>query len=352
MKKGKKIALLILLISFVTLFSLQAVPLTNLPDLRQLAMGSTAVAIKEFHGSFPRNPALLFQRESNLFRIGIRFQETITTATKANDPIPAIQNPKSTFELMFSNRYLGLSIALANNLLERDPVQDQLNFVAYNDSKVELNVSYGWRSFSFGFYAQGASQAYKDVILRKESPVTDYLEQAYLSRYDRQSEDGQFFSSGIGFLLTYQWASIGFMTDSLFNLNYDTNELSLDIVDSFKASSVGIGISTNKYNKDNELNWFVFNGGFDLTNIGSSQLRTLRFGIEGKIQFMNNLYVAIRGGYRENRPSEKSLFAFDGNGILTAGLGSRFGSFAVDLAAEIPLNKDYFQLAAGLTWGF
>jgi hypothetical protein len=352
MLNGKKTSFFIFLINFIAIFSLQAVPLTNLPDLRQLAMGSTAVAIKEFHGSFPRNPALLFQRESNLFRTGIRYQETIKTSVVANDPIPAIQNPKSTFELMFSNRYLGLSIALANNLADREIENNQLNFIAYNDSKVELNVAYGWRSFSFGFYAQGASQAYKDVILRKESPVTDYLEQAYLSRYDRQSEDGQFFSSGIGFLLTYQWASIGFMSDSLFTLDYDTNELSFDIVDSFKASSVGIAISTNKYNKDNELNLIVFNGGFDLTNIGNSESRSLSIGLEGKIQFMNNLYVAVRGGYKENRPSEKPLFAFDGDGTLTAGLGSRFGSFAIDLATEIPLNKDYFKLAAGLTWGF
>lgn len=351
MKNGKKAILSIFMI-FIAIFSLQAVPLTNLPDLRQLAMGSTAVAIKEFHGSFPRNPALLFQRESNLFRTGIRYQETITTSAAANDPIPTIQNPKSTFELMFSNRYLGISIALANNLLERKPEQNQLNFVAYNDSKVELNIAYGWRSFSFGFYAQGGNQAYKDVILRKESPVTDYLEQAYLSRYDRQSEDGQFFSSGIGFLLTYQWASIGFMSDSLFSLDYETNELNLDIVDTFKATSVGIAISSNKYNKDNELNLFVFNGGIDLTNIGNSEQRALSIGMEGKIQFMNNLYVAVRGGYKENRPSEKSLFAFDGDGVLTIGVGSRFGSFAIDLATEIPLGEDYFLFAAGLTWGF
>lgn len=351
MINGKKTILFIFMI-FIAIFSLQTAPLTNLPDLRQLAMGSTAVAIKEFHGSFPRNPALLFQRESNLFRTSIRYQETIKTSAEANDPIPTIQNPKSTFELMFSNRYLGLSIALANNLAEREIDNNQLNFVAYNDSKVELNIAYGWRSFSFGFYAQGGNQAYKDVILRKESPVTDYFEQAYLSRYDRQSEDGQFFSSGIGFLLAYQWASIGFMSDSLFTLDYDTNELSLDVVDSFKASSVGIAISTNKYNKDNELNLFVFNGGFDLTNIGNSESRALSIGLEGKIQFMNNLYIAIRGGYKEIRPSEKSLFAFDGDGTLTAGLGWRFGSFAIDLAAEIPLKENYFQLAAGLTWGF
>jgi hypothetical protein len=259
--------------------------------------------------------------------------------------------PTAAFEMLFSNRFIGLSIGLGNVLWDRSIGTGEVSFTAYNDSRIQLTAAYGWEHISFGLFAQGGNQAQRDVVVREGSALTDYIARTYLERYDRQSTDGQFFMSGLGMLLSYQWVSIGLMTDSLFRLDYDTNELVLDISDTFRETSVGIGFSSPMFDRDNELNRLVANGVFDVTNLGSTDMRSVRFGLEGKVQFLQTLWFALRGGYREVRPVGGSLFAIDGSGTLSFGLGARFDDLGVDLTVEVPLSEREISVSAGLTWG-
>ena len=345
---------LIIMACVLTLCTAQAFAsysISRLSDLRSLALGSAGTALQDSPGSFPRNPATLHRRNDPLFRVGGRYGETIKGNTSADDPVPWIQMPTAAFEMLFSNRFIGLSIGLGNVLQDRRIAGDELRFTAFNDSRIQLTAAYGWEHISFGLFAQGGNQTQRDVVVRKGSAITDYITRTYLERYDQQSDDGQFFMSGLGMLLSYQWVSIGLMTDSLFRMDYDTNELVLDIADMFRGTSVGLGLSTPVFDRNNELNTVVLNGVFDVTDLGSPEHRSVRFGLEGKIQFLGTLWLALRSGYQEIRPTGSALFAIEGSGTLTFGIGSRIENLGIDLAIELPLLERTVVVSAGMTWG-
>ncbi|MDD3822666.1 MAG: hypothetical protein PHR90_01490 [Sphaerochaetaceae bacterium] len=349
-----KIAIMFLL-PFLTAYSVFAVHSSDanerLSDLRYLSMGSAGVALTEFQGSFLRNPAALYRRTEPLFRVGTRYGETILASAQPSDPVPWIQMPTTSVEMLFSNRFVALSIGLGNVLEEREAATSEVRFTAYNDSRIQLSAAYGWQTISVGLFARGGNSSKRDVVIREGSAMVDYLTRTYLERYDRKNADGQYFASGLGVLISYQWVSIGLMTDSLFGMDYTTNELTLDIADTFEGSSLGLAFSTPVYDRDNELNLIVVNGVFDATDLGNSQKRAVRFGIEGKVQFLNNLSGAVRAGYWEHRPADEALFSIAGSGTLTVGLGARVGNAGIDVAAEIPLTNTSAAVSVGLTWG-
>ncbi|HCS37549.1 MAG: hypothetical protein CVV48_13285 [Spirochaetae bacterium HGW-Spirochaetae-4] len=323
-------------------------------DLRSLAMGSAGVALSDVNGSFHRNPAALFRREEPLFRIGARYGELIVGSPEENDPIPWIQRPATAFEMLFSNRYVALSLGLGN-VLDQEPLDlNEANskaFTAYNDSRIQMTAAYGWEHISVGLFARGGNRTQRDVVIREGSAIADYITRTYLERYDRKSSDGQFFSSGVGLLLSYQWVSIGLLTNSLFNLDYETNELILDGSDVFNGAAIGLALTSPVFDKNNELNRLVINGVFDVTDLGDSDKRAVRFGLEGKVQFLSNLWAALRTGYSEHRPAEQALFVLSGTGSLTFGAGGRIGNMGIDIGVEIPLDTEDVAISAGLTWG-
>lgn len=323
-------------------------------DLRSLAMGSAGIALSEVNGSFHRNPAALFRREEPLFRIGARYGELIVGSPEPTDPIPWIQRPATAFEMLFSNRYVALSLGLGN-VLDQEPLElNEANskaFTAYNDSRIQMTAAYGWEHISVGLFARGGNRTQRDVVIREGSAVADYITRTYLERYDRKSSDGQFFSSGVGLLLSYQWVSIGLLTNSLFNLDYETNELILDGADVFNGAAIGLAFTSPVFDRNNELNRLVVNGVFDVTDLGDSDKRAVRFGLEGKVQFLGNLWAALRTGYSEHRPAGQALFGLSGTGSLTFGAGGRIGNMGIDLGVEIPLDTEAVAISAGLTWG-
>ncbi|MFA5514463.1 MAG: hypothetical protein WDA17_06100 [Sphaerochaetaceae bacterium] len=349
--KPKSVVVIVILLCF--LFPLGSVDFSDtnrLSDLRLLAMGSVSVALSGQNSSFIRNPAALYLNEKPLFRIGARYSELIKTTDTQNDPIVWIQNPTAAFDLLFSSRYLALSIGLNNTLKEREIDSDNLKFKAYNDSKIQITTSYGYKGASVGLSAQGGNRTERDVEIRKGSALSDYISRTYLERYTHQSENGQFFQSSLGFLFNYQGISLGFLTDSLFSLNYETNELYFDFSEIVDKSSIGLAYTSPEFNKDDELNRLVFTIATDFTNLGSNVDRSLNLGLEGKFQFTNTLSLALRTGYKEIRLVGKPYFSLDGSGILSFGIGTKVGNSAIDIAVEYPLSDERLVISAGLTW--
>ncbi|MFA6645983.1 MAG: hypothetical protein WCS59_02590 [Sphaerochaetaceae bacterium] len=324
--------------------------ITRFSDLRSVAMGSTGVALTDLQGAFYRNPAALYKWEFPVFHLGARFGENMGVATVAGDPIPWVQHPSTTLEMLFSNRYIALAIGLASVLEERTLSGSELEFIAYNDSRIQLTLAYGWPSISVGFYARGGNRFERDVTIREGHAIRDYITRTHLERYNRTSADGQIFTTGLGLLLSYQWVSIGLVTNSLFNFDYTTNELVLDIVDLFNSSTVGLAFSSPIYNENNELNRVVINSAIDLTDLGDTNNRSVRLGLEGKVQFLSNFWVALRAGYREKRPLDVSLFNLHGTGAITFGIGGQIRKVVLDISASIPLKTEDPAIHIGLRW--
>lgn len=327
-------------------------------NLRYRAMGSTGVAASEAEGTFALNPALLFKSESNRFSVGTRYGETFFSGDDSIDPIPWITQPEASLDLHFSNRYVALSIGLGNVLVREqlDPGDsyptDREIYTANNLSRIQLTGSYGWRSITFGLYASVGTATGRNVEIRKERPLFDYISRTYLERYDSSGATGGDFSSGLGILISYPWISIGLLSTSLFTIEEETNRLVLDVTDIFNGVAVGIAANTPKFSRNNELNPLVILAMADFTDLGAEEDRSFRFGVEAKVQFLSDLWVALRGGYREKRPLDESLFAIRGTGEITSGIGGRFGDVGTDIVVTIPLSNESVRITMGVAWKF
>jgi hypothetical protein len=318
-------------------------------DLRSLAMGSAGIALSDAPDAFHHNPAALFRTGDTQFLITGRYGELLASD---NSPISWIQRPVASFEMIFSNPFVGLSIGLSNILEAQQEVHpdDREEYLARNLSRIKLTASYGWETVSFGFFAEGGTATQRDVSISTSSALFDYLSQTYLDRYTSVGDSGQLFASGFGMLLSYPWISIALLTNSLFTLDGQTNQLILDITQVFDTTALGMAVTTPAYSRTNELNRVVVIGAFDVTDLGSDDNRAVRIGFEGKLQFLSDFWIALRGGYREIRPLGQSLFSFSGNGMITAGIGSQIGSFTIDTALSIPLGDQPMRFTGGLRW--
>ncbi|HHU89338.1 MAG: hypothetical protein ACOXZ2_07990 [Sphaerochaetaceae bacterium] len=319
-------------------------------DLRTLAMGGAGVALADTPASLYRNPATLYHHEQPMFLVEGRFSEKVGSSADVNDFAPFLQNPSTTLGMLLSNRYIALSIALSNVLENRSLQGDALYFEGYNDSRIQLTLSYGWPIFSFGLFVRGGNRSERGVVLREGHTLTDYFRETIFERYRGGSADGQLFSAGFGLLLTYRWISIGIMSDSLFSYDSSSNELSLDLLNLYSGLTLGLALSSPIYNRDNELNRVVFNFAFDLTNLGDNEERSINMGLEGKVQFLSNVWLALRGGYLENMGGEGSPFAFDGQGVVTMGLGGQLWKVHLDVIALYSLKTDVWRLQTALKW--
>ncbi len=351
----KKICQVLCIILLIPLSGFAAVgedfdTIIRFSDLRSVAMGSAGIALADVQGSFYRNPAALYHWDIPMFYVGGRFGENVGVDTVPSDPVPWMQRPSTTLEMLFSNRFIALSIGMANVLKERTFTGSELKFTAYNDSRIQLTLAYGWPSISLGFFARGGNRTERDVVVRQGHVVSDYITRTHLERYSRTTTGGQIFSTGMGLLLSYQWVSIGLITNSLFNFDYSTNELVLDIADLFTSSAVALAFTSPVYDKNNELNRIVFNAAFDLTDLGDTNNRSLRLGLESKMQFLSNYWVALRGGYRENRPLNSPLFTLSGDGAITFGIGGQIAELGLDISVIIPLNATDSAIHTGLRW--
>ena len=319
-------------------------------DLRSLAMGSSGIALFDSGNAFTKNPAALYRTERTQFQVGVRYGDSIGSSN--DDVITWIQQPSAAFDMQFSNRFVALTIGLRNVLNEQEsPIYtDREVYSANNLSRIQLTTSYGWEAISFGLFARGGTLTEREVTIRSTRPLLDYLSRTYLERYEPSGDGSQLFASGLGMLISYQWISLGLLTNSLFTIDETSNQLVLDLSDLFNAAAVGLAVTSPKYDRSNELNRLVAIVAFDIADIGDPERRSIRMGVEGKIQFLSDLWVALRAGYREVRPLGEALFTFDGKGEVTAGLGSLFGDFGIEAVVTIPLDDRQVSVSAGFTW--
>lgn len=356
-KLRKRILFIVLLVMFLVLGVVQAsTDVDRFSNLRFLAMGSAGIASSEVESAFFSNPAALYRSEETQFKFGIRYGETIADQSGEPDPIPWIQQPSASVDLLFSNRFVSLSIGLGNILLREEtpsgevaPTDREL-YTANNLSRIQLTGSYGWNSISFGFFASGGTMTERDVEIRSERPLFDYISRTYLERYDPVTDPGQLFSSGIGMLLSYPWISIGLISDSLFRIDENSNQLVLDLSDIFKGTAVGLAVTSPKFDRNNELNRLVVDAVFDFVDLGDGDRRSVRMGLETKVQFLTNLWIALRGGYQERRPVDESLFSLSGNGEVTGGLGGQLGDMGIDITVAVPLSEESLRITTAFRW--
>ncbi len=307
-------------------------------NLRSLAMGSTGVALSNSYDSFYVNPASLFFQEEGLFMVNGSYGDSVVPAAfQALEPLPLLQEPQNTISALFSSRFLALSIGLEYMLANRAVDIASVRYDALNLSKLQLNLAYGWGNLALGFSARGGNVLKRPSIsIGKDSPVTDYLKNTYLERY--QVPEGQFFTTSAGLLVSYQWISIGIVSQSLFEMDYQTNELVLDAYTVLETLGIGMAVSTPPYDRNNELNLLALNAAFDIANIGDDLLRSLRMGMELKIQLLPEYSVSVRLGYRERRASLSSILALNGDeGCTTYGLGVMLEKLQLQASLELPL---------------
>ena len=309
-------------------------------NLRSLSMASTGIALSDTFDSFYVNPASLFFQEEGLFVVNGSYGDSIAPAAfaaDAADPLPLLQVPENTISALFSSRFLALSIGLEYFLANRVPGIGSVRYDALNLSKLQLNLAYGWGNLALGFSARGGNVLKRPSInISQESPITDYLKNTYLERY--QVPEGQFFTTSAGLLVSYQWVSIGVVSQSLFEMDYQTNELVLEASTVLDTLGIGMAVSTPPYDRNNELNLIALNAAFDIANIGDDLLRSLSMGVEVKIQLLPEYSVHVRLGYRERRSSLSSLLALNGDeGCTTYGLGVRLENLELQASLELPL---------------
>jgi len=320
-------------------------------NLRTLAMGSAGIALFDSGDSFYKNPAALYRNPDTQFKVGLGYADSVGDD---GSPIPWIQQPEASMNMLFSNRYVALSIGLGNILQKRelsDPIPaDREHYAANNLSRIQLTAAYGWEAITFGFYARGGTMTERNVTIHATQPLFDYITQTYLDRYEPAGDSGQLFASGFGVLLSYQWISIGLLTNSLFLIDESTNELKLEVDEFFNKSALGLAVTTPKFDRNNELNRLVALLAFDIVDIGDAAERSVRIGFEGKIQFLSDFWIALRSGYREIRPLGEALFSFEANGELSAGIGGQLGLIGVDVAVTIPLDQRAVSVGAGISW--
>ncbi len=319
-------------------------------DLRSLAMGSSGIALFDSGSAFTKNPAALHRTERTQFQVGVRYGDSV--GGESDDSITWIQQPSAAFDLQFSNRFVALTIGLRNVLNEQESstYTDREVYTANNLSRIQLTTSYGWETISFGLFARGGTLTEREVTIRDSRPLLDYLSRTYLERYEPSGDGSQLFASGFGMLISYQWISLGLLTNSLFTIDEESNQLVLDLTDVFNASAVGIAVTSPKYDRNNELNRLVAIAAFDIADIGDAERRSVRMGVEGKIQFLSDLWVALRAGYREVRPLGEALFTFSGKGEVTAGIGSLLWDFGIEAVVTIPLDDRQVAVSVGFTW--
>lgn len=307
-------------------------------SVRWAGMGYSGLALSDTEDAFTVNPAALFRMAPTLFSIDVGYMDSYAHPdTDAFEVLPLFNEPVNQFDFTFATPFSALSVALDYSLEEResDPAQNRVSYTAYNNSLIRLNLAYGNDILAVGAYAQGGSTLYRPVVLDQENVLLDYISQVYFSRY-YPSGMQQTFSTGAGLLVTYPYFSFGVLTDSLFGYDNETNEITYDLQAMVDELSVGFAFSSEKYDSDVQLSRYVVTTSFDFTDIGDEEHRAIRFGGELKVQFLNDLFIAIQAGYSERRPLPDPYFGFDWDGIATFGLGARLQDVLFSSAFQVP----------------
>lgn len=202
-----------------------------------------------------------------------------------------------------------------------------------------MNIAYGNENVALGLFARGGTHTERPISLDVNFPVTDYIQQVFFERYYPIPEN-QFFNAGAGLLLSYEWVALGLATESLFRMDYNSNQLILDAGSVIDDLTVGLAFTSPKYDRFDELNLMVFTAAIDLSSVGNPIRRRLHFGVEMNIQLSPQYSIALQGGYSEVRSSLGSLFSLNGNsGVTTFGISGTIDKFEINTLLEVPISS-------------
>lgn len=328
-------------------------------DNRLVAMGSAGVALRGSPALLSLNPALLTYQESSQLMLGFVVEDAILrSAYQAGEPLPWMQRPQTTFRGAVSSNYVGLLIELNYLLEHRQVVQDQVSFEGLNLSKLQLTGAIGNENIAIGISAIGGSKLSRAVTLSQEDVLWSYLRQSFFERYFPVSEE-PLFQVGVGLLLSYEGLSMAITSDSLFKMDYESNELVLKIDAIGEDLRVGLGYTSPQYNRSNELNRLVATLAFDLSHVFLDAERQVHAGFELLVQLLPNHNIALRLGYRETQAALNKLFTFDGSdGVTSYGVGLQIGKIDLSFSLEVPLTvygkstllQEQMNWKLGVTW--
>lgn len=350
---------LIFMLISLTLLPLSATSYQRPLNNRLLAMGSAGVALRDSSALLSLNPALLYYQESSQLMLGFAVEDAIVrSAYQADEILPWMQNPRTTFRGAVSSRYVGLLIELDYLMEQRQISGDQVHFQGLNLSKLQLIGAIGNENIAIGISALGGTKLSRAVTLSQDEVLWSYIRQSFFERYYPVSEV-PLFQVGVGLLLSYEGLSMAVTSESLFQMDYERNELVLDLEAIGEDLRVGLGYTSPQYTRYNELNPLVASLAFDLSHVFLDEERQVHAGFELLIQLLPSYNIALRLGYRETQATLGKLFTFDGSdGITTYGLGVQLGKIDLSFCLEVPLTA-YGKMAnltdpmiwkLGVTW--
>lgn len=309
-------------------------------DIGSIGMASAGVALSLSPASFFANPALLYIREgseSSLYVSGSYEDSVVVSNFQDRLPNPFLENPNSGFCISFSGSNLALTIQNQSSLLDRI---DRANSTQYSGTKktlFQLDWAIGKAPFSIGLNVKALAVSERSPIeIRSDHVVTDYLVETLIGRYE-PVESESLVQAGFGVLLDYDWFKMGFASNTFAYAQGD-DPIQISAGELFKTLAWGFSLSTPTYDDNNQLHLLKLQSALDLYNIGSTENRELRFGLDVKVQLLPTWSVSFKTGYKEVKPTPTDIFKFNpGNGIHTLGLSLQLDSFLFDLACKIPL---------------
>jgi hypothetical protein len=335
MKKGLFVGLLF----FFGLSVLGSYPLDH-TDISTVGSASAGLALISTTSSFA-NPASLYFRDitDSSFYVSGSYHDSIVPSNFTNgEANPLLEAPVSDFCISFSGRSLALTLETQTSLDDRTVDTDSTSYVANASTLFQLDWAVGWRTVALGLSLRAISYSERSpVIVRDSHTVTDYFVGTVLGKYEKL-EDASLVSVGLGLLLNYDWFKMGLTSDAFAYAEGD-DSLSISSESLFKTLRWGFAFSSPTYDRSNQLNLFKVESALDLCDIGDSDTREIRFGMDLKLQLLPFYSVSLKTGYRETKPSLSNFFGIvPENGSHTIGISAELDRFAIDLATSIPLE--------------
>jgi hypothetical protein len=335
MKKGLVLGCLVMF----SLTCLGAYPLDH-TDISSIGSASAGLALTS-STSFFANPAALYFRDvtdSSFYVSGSYTDSIVPSNFTDGEPSPLVESPVSDFCVSFSGRSLALTLEAQTSLTERTVYSDYTTFVANSSTLFQLDWAIGSEKVAFGLSLRAISYSERSpVVIRSNYTAGDYFVETVLGKYETLEEDA-IVSAGMGILVNYDWFKMGVTSDAFAYAQGD-DSLAISADSLFETLRWGFAFSSPTYDSTNQLNLFKFESALDLCDIGNSDTREVRFGLDIKLQLLPFWSVSLNNGYRETKPDLENFFAIvPENGIHTIGLEIQLNRISLDFACSIPLD--------------
>lgn len=307
-------------------------------DYRGNSMGFTGASVSGNTGSYFRNPAsLFFHDQEDVFTFSFGLWDTYLESNSA--PFPFL--PGGDMRARYAGNNVAVSFVLETLLEDRHRMENGVRF--YNSDHVldvDACFSIGWKYFSAGL---GISAGYiwsrDNIFIKDSNRLQDLILNMIAENYTRLngSENANIRA---GVQANYENYTLGVLFPSVFG--YYGSEIHFDMLESFRATDLGISYRGNRYSGRARLRALVLDGAVEVHNVGNS-LRTLAGGAELTLQIMADYTVSLRMGY-------EALFTDLLDGTFTAGIGALLRNVNINILSEWGIGEDK-RIKYGLTVG-